>query len=100
MPQELLRVICKSDALFGTLSVVSTILTFVQIFVSVKEDKKVRKIYILGIIIALVFGAAYLYSSGYTSVPDATGKYYEHACSILMSMDIIMFGGFACSSFN
>ena len=99
MPQEILQVIYRSDALFGTISVVSSILSLYQIFVSIKEEKKIRKKYIPGIIIALVFGAAYLYSSGYTSVPDATGKYYEHACSILMSMDIIMFGGFACIRF-
>ena len=83
MPQEILQVIYRSDALFGTISVVSSILSLYQIFVSIKEEKKIRKKYIPGIIIALVFGAAYLYSSEYTSVPDVTGKYYQDACSIL-----------------
>lgn len=83
MLQAILQHIYKLDDLIGTISIISMILGIVSYIISMIEGKKNRKIYIIGIIIALIFGAVYFYLSGYTVVPDVTGKYYQDACSLL-----------------
>ena len=83
MPQEILQYIYKLDDIIGAISLISIILGFFSYYISVKEGKKHRKIYIIGIISALAFGAVYLYLAGYTTVPNVTGRYYQDACSLL-----------------
>lgn len=83
MPQEILQYIYKLDDLIGAISLISIILGFFSYYISIKDGKKYRKIYIIGIISALAFGAVYLYLTGYTTVPNVTGRYYQDACSLL-----------------
>lgn len=84
MSQEILQHIYKFDDLIGAISLISMILGFFTYIMSIIEGKKYRKIYyIIGMIVALIFGAVYLYLTGYTIVPNVTGKYYQDACSLL-----------------
>lgn len=83
MPQEILQNIYKLQALSGFISTASAILAIIGSFISIITDKRSRRINIIGLIIAFIFGIAYAWLHGYTSVPNVTGKYYQDACSIL-----------------
>lgn len=74
---EILYVI--DDKLITLIGLISGVFSIVSVII----DKKHRKIYIVGIGVAIVLFMCSQYTSALTTVPNVVGRYYNDACSLL-----------------